>query len=108
MELNIKDRLYLREVLPQQNSFSEFALKKSIIDKVAITQADIEKYSIVEKREEGKIEWNTEMDQKEPLVVDFSQQELDYLKKGCEALVDVPKPDDFWLTIDKIYGATLK
>ena len=39
-KLLIKERLYLMNVLPQQNSLIEYQLKKSIIQKVEITDED--------------------------------------------------------------------
>ena len=39
-KLLIKERLYLMNVLPQQNSLIEYQLKKSIIQNVEITDED--------------------------------------------------------------------
>ena len=33
----------------------------------------------------------------------WTQDELKYLRKSCEAVVDTPKTDDFWQTVEKIY-----
>lgn len=41
----------------------------------------------------------------QPLVVEFSKQEIDYLKKSCEALAESAYPDDLWATVEKIYNA---
>jgi hypothetical protein len=30
---------------------------------------------------------------------------LSYLKAACEKLAEAPYPDDFWLTVEKIYNA---
>ena len=40
-----------------------------------------------------------------PLMVDFSQDELQYLAKACEKVADANFPDEFWLTVEKIYNA---
>lgn len=103
MKLHIKDRLYILQLLPATGNFMEFSLKRSITNKVAITKEDQEKYEFKEVPEENKILWNSETDAKEPLDVAFSQDELKYLRKSCEAVVDAPKTDDFWQTVEKIY-----
>lgn len=105
MELHIKDRLFLPQILPAQNTFMDFNLKKSIIDKVLITPDDREAFKIEEDKEANRITWDSEKDAKEPLVVEFTKEELAYLKKGCEALSSAPYPDDFWITVEKIYNA---
>lgn len=104
MKLNIKDRLYIPQLLPANGNFSEFALKRSILGKVGITAEDQEKFKIKEIPEENRVVWDSEKDLQEPLEVDFTAQELDFIRKGCEALVNAPKPDDFWLTVEKLYN----
>ena len=37
MELHIKDRIYIPQMLPQQNNFMGFNLKREIIKKVGLT-----------------------------------------------------------------------
>ncbi|MDR1090098.1 MAG: RNA-binding protein [Prevotella sp.] len=105
MKLYIKDRFYIPQMLPQQGKFIEFNLKRGIIAKIAITGKDKENYSIVEHPKDGKIEWDSKKDAESPLVVEFSKEELDYLKGSCESLVESAYPDDFWLTVEKIYDA---
>ena len=105
MELHIKDRIYIPQLLPAQNSFMEYNLKREIIKKVALTDSDKTEYSIVEDANAGKITWDSNKDMEQPLVVDFSQQELDYLKKACESMVETAYPDDLWATVEKIYNA---
>lgn len=105
MELNIKDRIYIPQMLPQQGKFMEFNLKRGIINKVIFTEEDKEKYSIVEHQQEGRIEWDRKKDVELPLTVDFTKEELDYMKVSCESIVDSAYPDDFWVTVEKIYDA---
>lgn len=105
MQLNIKDRIYIPQLLLQQNNFLDFTLKKGIIDKVKITEEDRATYSIKEDTQAGKVTWDHEKDIQAPLLVDFTEQELDYLKRSCEALADSVYPDDLWLTVEKIYNA---
>ena len=82
MELHIKDRIYIPQLLPAQNSFMEYNLKREIIKKVALTEKDKDEYVIVEDQQTGKVTWDSKKDM-EPLVVEFSKQEIDYLKKSC-------------------------
>lgn len=105
MELHIKDRIYIPQLLPAQNSFMEYNLKREIIKKVALTEKDKEEYAIVEDAQAGKVTWDSKKDMEQPLVVDFSKQEIDYLKKSCEALAEAAYPDDLWATVKKIYNA---
>ena len=105
MELHIKDRIFIPQLLPQQGNFTEFNMKRNILKKVALTEADVEKYDIVENKEERRTEWDPEKDRDMPLMVDFSQDELQYLAKACEKVADANFPDEFWLTVEKIYNA---
>lgn len=105
MELHIKDRLFLPQILPAKNTFLEFNLKKSILEKIVISQDERERFCIKEDREGGKITWNSEKDANEPLTVEFTREEMAYLKKGCEALASAPYPDEFWMTVEKVYNA---
>jgi hypothetical protein len=104
MELYIKDRLFIPQLFPKQGSFTDFTVKREIIRKIAITAEDKEKYSIKEDAENNNITWDGTKDMANPLSVDFSPTEIDYLKRGCEALVDEQRTDDFWMTVEKVYG----
>lgn len=104
MKLHIKDRLYILQLLPTDGNFMEFSLKRSISNKVGITTEEQTKYEFKEVPEENKIVWNSEKDFNEPVEIAFTQDELNYLRKCCEALVDTPKPDDFWRTVELIYN----
>ena len=60
----------------------EYNLKREIIKKVALTEKDKDEYAIVEDQQASKVTWDSKKDM-EPLVVEFSKQEIDYLKKSC-------------------------
>ncbi len=105
MELHIIDRIYIPTILPAENTFMDFNLKRGIINKVAITQEDVEKYHIEEIKEERRTKWDINVDRENPLMVDFSRDELNYLKAACEKLADTPAPDNLWATVEKIYAA---
>lgn len=105
MKLNIIDRICIPMILPQENTFMDFNLKRGIVSKVAITQEDIEKYNIKEDVANKRTTWDANIDRDNPLEVDFSKAELDYLKAACEKLADTPSPDNVWATVEKIYEA---
>ena len=74
MELHIKDRIYIPQLLPAQNSFMEYNLKREIIKKLALTEKNIEEYAIVEDAQTVKVKWDSKKDMEQPLMVDFSKQ----------------------------------
>ena len=108
MELHVKDRLYFPQLLPQQNTFMEYALKRNILKKVGLTAEDQERFEIKENSEKNGIVWNVEKDKAQPHNVEFSTEELEYIKKGCEALAENPAPDDLWGLVERIYNAIPK
>lgn len=105
MELHVKDRFYITQLLPNTNSFAGFNTKRGILNKVGLTSKDKDKYEIKEDKEHNRIFWNVEKDKNEPLVVDFTSEEISFLKAACEKIVDAPYPDDFWTTVERIYDA---
>lgn len=106
MKLNIKDRLFFINLLPDCKSFLEFNLKRNIIKKISVTAEDKEKYGIVEDPETRSVRWNSQTDAENPLEVDFSADELALIRRGCESLSEQPYPDDFWRTVEKVWNAT--
>lgn len=82
----------------------EFNLKKSIINKVALTEKDKADYELAEA-EGGGIQWNAKKDAEMPLFVDFSSDELQYLSKVCESMSDQEYPDEVWNVVERIYNA---
>ena len=78
MELHIKDRIYIPQLLPQQGKFMEFNLKREIMKKVAITDEDRQEYNIQEDKEHNRVTWDSNKDFAQPLVVDFSNDELTF------------------------------
>ena len=103
MELLIKDRLYIPAFLPKEGSFKDFNTKKSILSKIEITQDEREAVGLKENAETKRIEWDVETDT--PLVVDFSADEMQYLKTSCEKISDQSLPDDMWQTIERVFDA---
>lgn len=105
MELHIKDRLYFPQILPQKGSFLEFNMKKEILNRIAITEEERKKFNIQENEETHTITWNPELDKENPITVEFSKQELEYITKGIESISSSAYPDDFWAFIEKVYDA---
>jgi hypothetical protein len=109
MELYIKDRIYFPQLLPQQGTFMEFNLKRTILKKVAITDAERETYNIQDDKDNNRITWDRNKDLSCPLAIDFTNDEMLLLRKGCEQFTekDTPAPDEFWELIEKIYNGNI-
>lgn len=105
MKLFVRDRLFLPRLLPDSKSFLEFNLKRSVIEKVKITETDKNKYEIVQDEASGTIRWNPKIDSEEPKEVDFSFDELALIKRGIESIDGQPLPDELWQTAEKIWEA---
>jgi len=103
MELQIKDRLYIPALLPKEGNFKEFNLKKEIFRKVEISEKEREELEITENAETHRIEWNTGKDI--PKEINFSSEEMDFLKKSFEKISDEALPDDMWAVVEKVYNA---
>ena len=106
MELTIKDRLYLPSFLPARGNFKEFNLKKEILRMIAISDDERQEIILRENAEDKRIEWDVEKDR--PLLVEFSKEEMDYLKKACERISDEELPDDMWATVETVYNEIAK
>ena len=106
MELTIKDRLYLPSFLPARGNFKEFNLKKDILRKIAISDDERQEINLRENAEDKRIEWDVEKER--PLLVEFSKEEMDYLKKACERISDEGLPDDMWATVETVYNEIAK
>ena len=106
MELTIKDRLYLPSFLPARGNFKEFNLKKEILRKIAISDDERQEINLRENAEDKRIEWDVEMER--PLLVEFSKEEMDYLKKACERISYEELPDDMWATVETVYNEIAK
>lgn len=101
MELSVKDRLYLPSFLPARGNFKDFNLKKEILRKIAIPDEERKAIGLHENAEDKRIEWDVEKEK--PLAVEFSGDEIEYLRKACERISDEELPDDMWATVSRIY-----
>ena len=102
MELSIKDRLYIPGFLPKENNFKQFNIKK-ILKKIEISEEERATVNLRQNTENNRIEWDTEKDV--PLVVDFTTEEIEYMKSACEKISDEQLPDDMWATVEKVYDS---
>lgn len=103
MKLLIKDRLYIPAFLPKEGNFRDFNTKKSILGKIDISGEERIAVGLKENQETKRIEWDVDKDT--PLVVEFSPDEMKYLKVSCEKISDQNLPDDMWQTVEKMYDA---
>lgn len=101
MELSVKDRLYLPSFLPAQGNFKDFNLKKEILRKIAIPDGERKEINLHENAGDKRIEWDVEKEH--PLAVDFSKDEIEYLRKACERISDEELPDDMWATVERVF-----
>lgn len=104
MELSIKDRLYLPAFLPAKGNFKDFNLKKEILRKIAISDDERKEINFRENQEDNRLEWDVEKETS--LIVDFSKDEMEYLRKACEKISDEELPDDMWATVEAVYNVT--
>ena len=43
-------------------------------------------------------------DAETPLAVKFTNEELDYMRKSCEAISEQQMPDELWAVVERIYN----
>lgn len=103
MDILIKDRLYIPTFLPKDGTFKDFNIKKEILKKIEISDSEREEIGLKENAKTKRIEWDVEKDT--PLTVEFTAEELEYLKLSCEKISDEQLPDDMWSTVEKLYDA---
>lgn len=103
MELSIKDRLYLPSLFAKEGSFADFNLKKSINAKINIGEKEAKKLKLRQDDDGGSIVWDTKAET--VLVVDFTAEEREFLKRRCEALSEDSLHDDLWVLVSKIYDS---
>lgn len=105
MKLHIKDRLYFPAILPETGSFLEFNMKREILKRVSITEEERKKFNLQENKDEKSITWDPELDRENPVEVEFSKEELAYIKKGIESISSTAYPDEFWVFVEKVFNA---
>lgn len=106
MELFIKDRLYIPGFLPKENNFKGFNIKKEILKKIEISEEERTNVNLRQNTENNRIEWDVDKDV--PLMVEFSNEEIEYMKAACEKISDESLPDDMWATVERIYDSGIE
>ena len=86
-----------------QEEISHIALASIMHDvgKIAIPDEERKAIGLHENAEDKRIEWDVEKEK--PLAVEFSGDEMEYLRKACERISDEELPDDMWATVSRIY-----
>ena len=101
MELSVKDRLYLPSFFAGTGQLQGLQPQKEILRKIAIPDEERKAIGLHENAEDKRIEWDVEKEK--PLAVEFSGDEMEYLRKACERISDEELPDDMWATVSRIY-----
>lgn len=103
MELVIKDRLYIPALLPKEGNFRQFNIKKDLLRKIEITEDERKSIALKENQDTKRIEWD--IDKEIPLIIEFTSEEMGYLKQSFEKISDEQLPDDMWAVVEKVYNA---
>lgn len=102
MELKVKDRIAIMDMLPQAGSISEMIDIMEIIKKVRLGQE--EKTRIEFRESQGSISWNASLDKGKE--IEFSFEELTILKTAVKKLDSEKKVNaanlDICLNISKL------
>jgi len=102
IKLGLYERLLVKGILPQEDSFTNLILRKDLIEKIEITQEEIKKFEI--KSVENGAVWNSK-GQKDKLELEISSLEGKYLSEVLKKL-DSEKKLSFALV--DIYEAIVK
>ena len=86
MNLTIKDRIIMVDLLPEQGGMIDMILVKSISDKVALTAKEITDFSVVQ--EGNSVKWDQSKDT--GVEIGFEMSEIELLKRRVQEL-DVSK-----------------
>lgn len=101
MDLRVKDRLIIIQLLPQRTSLASQLIAKHIVEKVQIKEG--EKEGIEWKEEGGRVAWNEETAKKK--TIKFTSTEIDFLRAQIKEWDEKKSiPMDFVDTILMIQG----
>ena len=90
-------------ILPQENSLVNFQLKKALMKKVELTDAERKKFEVKINEESQNMTWNAQKDFDDPTEFEFSEMECEYVRNAIEALSDGQHPDEYWLIVTSLY-----
>lgn len=103
VKLHVKERLYLMNILPQENSLVNYQLKKGLIQKIEVSEKEKEELSFQVNEKTKDITWDAQKDFENPTEFDFNDQERQYVRDAIEKLSDGSHPDEFWLIVTNVY-----
>ena len=83
MELTLKERIMIQQIIPQKGNILEMMTVKSIAKKIEITEEEGKKFEITQKG--NGIVWNKEGTESK-FKIDFSETELKVLKDAVTDL----------------------
>lgn len=82
MELTVKDRIVMIDLLPEQGGIIDMILVKSISSKVALTAKEITDFSV--KQEGNSVKWDQSKDM--GVEIGFEMSEIELLKRRVQEL----------------------
>ena len=88
----------LQQCLDYQNSYNSVA--NSDIHKIEV---DITQFFQLFGKQRN-IGFTPTLRMQTSLIVDFSKDEMEYLRKACEKISDEELPDDMWATVEAVYN----
>lgn len=103
VSLHLKERFYLGNILPHENSLVDFQLKKRIVEKVQVTDEEKNEFGFKVNEQDGSASWDAKKDFENPKEIDFSEDERKYIQESIEKLSDGTHPDEYWVTVGSIY-----
>lgn len=77
MNLTVKDRIVIADLLPEQGGMIDMILAKSIVDKTSLTARDVDCFNV--KQTENSVTWDQAKDT--GVEISFEQSEIELLKK---------------------------
>lgn len=90
MKLNLSTRLTILTNLPEQGSLVDQINKRHIKEMFNVSAEDMEFYGIKEGPN-GSIVWDAAKDAEKPMEVEFTEEQLKYMKKVCTMLDEQEK-----------------
>lgn len=82
MKLNVRERIAMLDLLPEQGGMIDMILVRSISEKVALTAKDITDFSV--KQEGNSVTWDQAKDT--GIEIDFEESEMELLKGQVKEL----------------------
>ena len=90
MELRVKDRIVLLQILPKEGNFLTFKSVRELRDKLHFSEQDDQDFGIEE--EDGQVKWSADKDV--PREFTFSKMQREVVEKALTDLEKQNKLDD--------------